>query len=240
MNERDRLFAAGAAGDFIFDERVVRVFPDMISRSVPGYDLVVPMTGLLARRYAQNESRVYDLGCSLGATTLAMQAAIRARSIEIVAVDASAAMVASFRQSLAAEPGDIPVRVIQSDILDVEIEDASVVVMNYTLQFIEPRSRAGLLARIRDGLRPGGVLLLSEKIRFDDPEEQENQTAWHEDYKRAKGYSDLEIAGKRTALENVLKADTEARHRERLAGAGFTKVERWFQCFSFCSYLAVR
>jgi tRNA (cmo5U34)-methyltransferase len=242
MNEKDRLFSsgAGAAGEFVFDERVVRVFPDMISRSVPGYDLVVPLTGMLARRYAQDGSCVYDLGCSLGATTLAMRAAIRARGIQMVAVDTSAAMLASFRARLAAEDSEIPVRVLESDILDVDFEDASVVAMNFTLQFIPPEKRGALMTRICQGLRPGGVLLLSEKIRFETPAEQRDQTAWHEDYKRAMGYSELEIAGKRTALENVLHPDSENEHRQRLAAVGFRSVERWFQCFSFCSYLAIR
>ena len=34
--------------DFVFDEKVAAAFTDMIRRSVPGYEVVVPMTGLLA------------------------------------------------------------------------------------------------------------------------------------------------------------------------------------------------
>lgn len=242
MSDRDVLFAEGAntTGSFVFDERVVRVFPDMISRSVPGYALVVPMTGLLARRYAQDKSRLYDLGCSLGASTLAMRAAVAARPVEIVAVDASPAMVAGCRSNVAEDAGDIPVEVIESDIRDVPVANASVVVLNYTLQFIERKHRAALLERIHSGLRGGGALILSEKIRFPGAWSQDEQTAWHEEYKRARGYSELEIAGKRTALENVLRADSETQHVERLHAAGFRRVERWFQCFSFCSYVAIR
>ena len=71
--EHDNLFTKSRAtsSGFRFDEQVVKVFPDMITRSVPGYELVVPMIGMLARRYAQPGSRIYDLGCSLGAATLA-------------------------------------------------------------------------------------------------------------------------------------------------------------------------
>jgi len=242
VSGKDRLYSGGAdgAGTFVFDERVVRVFPDMISRSVPGYALLVPMTGMLARRYAQPDSRLYDLGCSLGAATLAMRAAVRARPVEIVALDASPAMVAACRSAVDHDQGDVPVTVVEADVRAAPVENASVVAMNYTLQFIEPGERLALLQRIHAGLRPGGVLLLSEKIRFENSVTQADQTAWHEDYKRAKGYSELEIAGKRTALENVLKAETEAQHRARLDAAGFSRVERWFQCFSFCSYLAFR
>ena len=242
MSEKDLLYAdgAGTAGRFVFDEKVVQVFPDMIARSVPGYDLVVPMTGMLARRYARPDSRLYDLGCSLGACTLAMRNAVNARPVRIVAVDTSSAMVERCRKTLIENPGDIPVDVIEADVADVPIENASVVVMNYTLQFIDPAHREELIRKIFAGLGEGGALILSEKIRFSDPSSQVRHTSWHEDFKRAKGYSELEIAGKRTALENVLKADTGQQHRDRLLSAGFRSVERWFQCFSFCSYLAIK
>lgn len=243
MSDRDHLFAGGAeaaAGSFAFDERVVRVFPDMIARSVPGYALVVPMTGMLARRYARAGTRVYDLGCSLGATTLAMRAAVATPGVRIVAVDNAPAMVRRLRERLDAEGAGPPVDVVEADIRDLPFEAASFVVLNFTLQFIEPEERLQLLARIHAALCDGGALVLSEKIRFADEGEQARQTAWHHDFKRAKGYSELEIAGKRAALENVLRPDTEAEHRERLLQAGFRDAGRWFQCFSFCSYIAFR
>jgi tRNA (cmo5U34)-methyltransferase len=245
MNERDRLYRdlAAAPGDFVFDERVVRVFPDMIDRSVPGYATVVPMLGLLARRYARPGSALYDLGCSLGAVALAMRAAVRAPGVRIVAVDNSPDMIRGFEARLAgldAEPGAPPVQAVLQDVLETPIEDASVTALNFTLQFVAPERRPALLRRIAEGTRPGGVLLLSEKIRFDDPLEQELQNAWHLDFKRARGYSELEIARKREALENVLRPETLAAHRERLAAAGFARVHRWFQGFNFVSLVAIR
>lgn len=244
MSEKDRLFAEGGPGprDFVFDERVVRVFPDMIARSVPGYDLVVPLTGLLARRYAQPGSRVYDLGCSLGASSLAMRDAIDAPVREIVAVDRAAAMVQRLQAHLAEHPapGRPPIRVERADILDTSIEDASVVVMNFTLQFVETDKREFLLRRIFAGLRPGGLLILSEKLRFDTAVEHDLQTRWHHDFKRAQGYSELEIARKRDALEEVLLPDSFEGHRRRLEESGFSPVVRWFQAFSFISLAAFR
>jgi tRNA (cmo5U34)-methyltransferase len=72
-NEKDNIYAAPLAepGLFAFDQNVARVFPDMIKRSVPGYTTIIAMTGLMAGRYARQSSVVYDLGCSLGASTLA-------------------------------------------------------------------------------------------------------------------------------------------------------------------------
>jgi tRNA (cmo5U34)-methyltransferase len=244
MSVKDRLFDApvGAAQDFVFDERVVRVFPDMINRSVPGYGLMVPMIGLLARRYARDNSTLYDLGCSLGAAALAMSQAVRAGNCRIVAVDNSPAMIARLRETLAAtgSPPAVPIDAVCEDLENTPIDNASVVVLNFTLQFISRAERAGLLTRIAKGLLPGGILVLSEKVRFEAAQEQALQTEWHHDFKRAQGYSELEIARKRDALENVMKPDSVAQHRERLLQAGFSGVYPWFQAFNFISLVAFR
>jgi len=244
MSERDRLFETEITqpGDFVFDDRVVSVFPDMINRSVPGYGLVVPMIGMLARRYAQPGSNLYDLGCSLGAVSLAMRAAVRAGGVRILAVDRSPDMIRRLGEILrnADEPGLVPVTPLQQDVMETPVDNASVVVLNFTLQFIAPEKRLDLLTRIARGLNPGGILVISEKIRFQDPFEQDVLTEWHQDYKRAQGYSDLEIARKRDALENVMKPDDLTLHRSRLEEAGFGRVVQWFQGFSFISLVAFK
>lgn len=242
MTQRDTLFdeQISRAGDFVFDDRVVQVFPDMINRSVPGYHLIIPMIGLLARRFAQEGSALYDLGCSLGAATLAMRQAVALSSGRIIAVDNAPEMIKRFREVLALEPEGLPVEIRERDIRDIEIEDASVVVLNFTLQFIDQDDRPALLKRIAQGLRPGGILVLSEKLRFEDSLEQQRLTEWHHDFKRAQGYSDLEIARKREALENVLRPESEHTHRARLLDAGFSEVYRWFQGFSFASFVAIK
>lgn len=239
---QDTLFSRPEAqlGDFRFDERVVKVFPDMIARSVPGYPLITPSIALLARRYAQPNSRIYDLGCSLGAATLAIRRAVQTQGIRIIAVDNSEAMIKRCCQLVAEDNSVIPVDVSLGDIEDTDIDNASVVVLNFTLQFLEPKNRQALISRIAEGLRQGGILILSEKIRFSDEGQQNNQTDWHHDFKRAQGYSDLEIAQKRSALENVMKPDTEADHMRRLTEAGFANTYRWFQCFNFASYIAIK
>ena len=242
MSDKDRLFEDSpfTVGDFQFDDRVVRVFPDMINRSVPGYALLIPMIGMLARRYAQPDSHIYDLGCSLGAAVLAMRSAVQQNGVRFVAVDNSAAMMARLEQELAAEEAVSPIELRLEDLDQTSIENASVTVLNLTLQFLEPRHRQRLLTTIARGTRPGGIVLLTEKIRFSDPAEQALQTDWYHDFKRAQGYSILEIASKRDALERVLQPDTNHRHLARLRAAGWQTAVRWFQAFNFVSYLAIR
>jgi tRNA (cmo5U34)-methyltransferase len=243
MNDkRDDLFAKNRARTqgFRFDEQVVKVFPDMIARSVPGYELIVPMIGLLARRYAQADTRIYDLGCSLGAASLAMAGAVVAPGVEIIAVDNARAMIERLEKTLAGDAARVPILARLGDIRETPIENASVVVLNFTLQFVDRGARLALLQRIANGMQAGGVLIVSEKICFENADEQSEQTDWHHDFKRTQGYSELEIARKRNALEKVLLPDTEAEHLARFERAGFHRPRRWFQCFSFVSYIAFK
>lgn len=226
--------------DFAFDERVASVFPDMIRRSVPGYGDIIALLGLFAEQYAKEGSTLYDLGCSLGAATLSLRHRITVPGCRIVAIDNAAAMVERCREHMANDLSPTPVEVICADIRDVAIENASVVVLNFTLQFLSPNERLTLLKNIYNGLLPGGVLVLSEKIRFADEHCQQFEESMHLAFKRANGYSELEISQKRQALENVLIPETLEQHHERLSEAGFSSSATWFQAFNFASLVAFR
>jgi tRNA (cmo5U34)-methyltransferase len=130
--------------------------------------------------------------------------------------------------------------VTEQDIAETPVENASVVVLNFTLQFIPPAERFQLLEKIQRGMRTGGVLILSEKVVFADSHLDRLLVDIHHDFKRAHGYSDLEISQKRSALENVLVPETIPAHRERLLRAGFGSCDVWFQCFNFMSMLAIK
>ena len=225
---------------FKFDEKVAAVFPDMIQRSVPGYQAIIAAIGLLAGRFARPDSVCYDLGCSLGAATFSMLQHIGAPNCRLVAVDNSAAMLSRFRERLQKEAPNANVDIRCADIRDITIENASVVVLNFTLQFIPPEDRLAFLRNIQNGLMPGGLLILSEKLCFDDIRQQDLQTDMHHAFKRAQGYSDLEISQKRSALENVLIPETFKTHQNRLLEAGFSSAEVWFQYFNFASILALK
>ena len=212
----------------------------MIRRSVPGYETIIALTGLLAEQYVQPESHCYDLGCSLGAATLAMRSRIRQPRCRIIAVDNAEAMTSRCQQHVREAGEGVEVDVICADIQDVTIENASVVVLNFTLQFIESAARQTLLEKIYAGMRPGGALVLSEKIAFVDKAEQQRMDALHVAFKKANGYSDLEISQKRSALENILIPDTLDQHHQRLTSVGFDSIDTWFRCINFVSLLAVK
>lgn len=239
--KNDKLFSdVQPLVDFVFDDAVADVFPDMIRRSVPGYETVISMLGVLAQHYAQNNTHVYDLGCSLGAATLAMHRQTRALDLQHICVDNSAAMVKRCRSKLQRHMPNANLEVLCDDIEAIEINNASLVVVNFTLQFIPPESRLKLLKKIADGLMPGGALVLSEKLVFEDESVNQLHIDLHHTFKRANGYSDLEISQKRAAIENVLVPDTQQEHLERLSQAGFDQTIQWFQNFNFASFVAIK
>jgi len=223
---------------FTFDKKVAAVFPDMIKRSVPGYATVIAMTGVLAGQYAQANSKCYDLGCSLGESSFAMADATRDIDCTIIAIDNSQQMLDECRKRLLLIGAAERVNLLCADILDVDFERVSVAVMNYTLQFIDISERDALMKRLFDALLPGGILLLSEKIKFEDEQANHRLIDMHHAFKKANGYSDLEISQKRTALENVLLPETIEDHKLRLTKAGFENIDIWFQCFNFISLIA--
>ncbi len=239
---RDSLYADPLSehGLFTFDDSVARVFPDMIKRSVPGYSTIVSMTGLLAGKYASAGSSLYDLGCSLGASTLAMRQNVQQPDCRIISVDNSTAMLERCQTIVDTDTHDTPVTLTCADAQDVVITNASVVVLNFTLQFIPRAVRDQVISAIYQGLLPGGIMVLSEKVTFEDPHLDALNIDLHHQFKRANGYSELEVARKRNALETVLLPETLNQHKQRIASAGFSSCDVWFQCFNFASIIALK
>ncbi len=222
---------------FEFNETVANVFQDMISRSVPGYTLLLHMIGLYADIFIQPGSRIFDLGCSLGEATLVIADRVEDIDCEIIAVDNSTAMISKCER-LPDSPQKIEWRC--EDIRQTEINNASMVVLNLTLQFLPPEERPALLRKVFRGLNPGGILVLSEKVVFEDATESERMVQLYQGFKKTMGYSDLEISQKRNALENVLIPDSEQQHFQRLNDAGFGEIYQCFRSFNFVSYLAIK
>ena len=229
---------------FRFNDDVAKVFPDMLQRSVPGYSATIEAIGSLAARYVQADTNCYDLGCSLGAATLAMRQGIGKTGCRIVAVDTAPAMTERCREIIAednrqfAPPTDV--EIVEGDIRDVIITNASMVVLNYTLQFLMMEDRDVLMRTIHDGLIDGGILVLSEKVVDENPEMEQLLVDLHHEHKRRNDYSALEVSRKRAALENVLIPETVSAHHNRLRDAGFRQAAVWLRYFNFVSIIAIK
>lgn len=241
---KDEIFASRGSGSepFEFNDAVAEVFPDMLRRSIPGYAESIRAIGSLAAAFVRADTRCYDLGCSLGAASLAIQRNVSEPGCHIVAVDNAAAMVKRCREAIASEslPQGPEVTVVEADIRAIEIVQASMVVMNYTLQFLPVAYRAAMLQNIHAGMIDGGIFLLSEKVVDPDESIEALLVELHHDYKRRNAYSEMEISRKRAALENVLIPDSLDTHFGRLAEAGFRHAGVWLRHFNFVSLVAVK
>jgi len=241
----DKIYETNAGDEpFRFNAAVARVFPDMLQRSIPGYSATLEAIGSLAARYVRKDTNCYDLGCSLGAATLAMRQGIRASGCNIVAVDTAPAMIERCREVLAEDqrlnPSGTTVDVVEADIRDVAMTNASMVVLNYTLQFLAMPDRDALMRSIYAGLNDGGILVLSEKVVDENDDLERLLVDLHHEHKRRNNYSALEISRKRAAIENVLVPETVAAHRSRLTAAGFRHSAVWLRYFNFVSIIAIR
>ena len=227
--------------DFEFDRNVVSVFEDMINRSVPGYATIVHNIAHFAEKFGQRNTRCYDLGCSLGAATLAIRKGIEnIEETSIVSIDTSQDMLNRAKIYIEEDRHTSPVTFKQSDIREIDINNASIVVLNFILQFIPIEDRQQMLSTIFNGMTEGGCLILSEKVSFDDAIIQETLTDIHHQFKLEQGYSELEIAQKRDAIENIMKLEYADTHLKRLRNIGFRSSMQWFQNTAFCSFFAIK
>ncbi|MBI2603125.1 MAG: methyltransferase domain-containing protein [Deltaproteobacteria bacterium] len=211
----------------------------MAVRSIPFYQEVQSCITAWAEAYSKEESTIYDIGCSTG-TTLALLCQDIPWHLDLIGVDSSQAMLDNAEAKLA--PFRIKNRVSLQcqNALDMKFQDASMIICNFTLQFIPVRERFTLLQKIFSGLKSGGLLFLSEKIRSAVPAFQETQTYIYESFKRKNGYSQNEIERKKESLDNVLVPLTLTEQYDLLERAGFSTVDIVLKWHSFVSIVALK
>lgn len=240
---KDKLFedsSITSPGSFVFDQRVAAVFDDMVSRSVPGYQTIQLLVADLACSFAK-DGLIYDLGCSTGATIKAI--AKRAKNtLRVIGIDNSPDMVERCRNNISSLDA-IDSEVILSDLTEANIFSrgkADVIILNLTLQFIRPPLRSAFLQRCFQALNKDGALLLVEKTIEEDPILNTLFIDYYHSFKKEMGYSEMEIAAKREALENVLIPMSRVENEKLLQNAGFSRIGTFFQWFNFAGFLALR
>jgi tRNA (cmo5U34)-methyltransferase len=228
------------SSDFKFDKKVVTVFDDMVTRSVPFYIEIQRMIGELASEYAKEGTNVYDLGCSTGTTMVNMDSSV-SKSIKFIGIDDSNQMLEQCRENLIKAGMTRDFELVNFDLnKSVEIKNASVVVLCLTLQFIRPLYRVKLLEEIRKGMNEGSALILVEKILGEESSLNRNFIRYYYDFKKRNHYSDMEISQKREALENVLVPYKLSEDIDMLLTSGFSHCEVFFKWYNFAGMIAFK
>jgi len=210
----------------------------MIRRSVPGYGLTLEMIGVVAQKaFGEKEGIAYDLGCSLGASMFPILASTQAT---VIGVDLSSDMLSQANKNLGNKFSD-RYELRCEGLSDFQFDhSARLIVSNLTLQFLPLEERLELLQRAYDSLEPGGVFLMSEKFISESTANNNLLIDLHHTFKATQGYSEMEIARKRDAIDNVLIPETSEIHLSRLRNLGFDNPVCWYQCFNFASFLAIK
>ncbi len=222
---------------FEFNETVVNVFDDMLNRSVPLYRETIKRQVQLSERFYQPGSMIFDFGCSNGNFGLRLLEIMGKKDFSMTAVDNSREMLKTYKERLSNRPNEENIELVYDKIQNVIVKNASVVIVNLTLQFIPVAERANLIKTIYDGLLPSGILLITEKTVHENDSLTKLQQEFYYKYKKENGYSNLEISQKRDALENVLIPETIESHNKRFNDAGFDKIDIWQKWFNFTSFL---
>lgn len=241
VKQKDQLFdRSGPEMDFKFDEATATVFDDMVSRSVPFYDEIQRMACEIAADFATEDSNLFDLGCSTGTTLVELDKYINPGT-RFVGIDNSAEMLKKARLKLQDTGITRPYDLIQADLHhDKVVDNASVVIMILMLQFMRPLYRERVIKNIYEGMRPNSCIILVEKLTASDGLINRLFIKYYYEMKRRNGYSELEIAQKREALENVLIPYQWEENRDLLKWAGFRHIEIFFRWYNFCGIIALK
>ena len=241
MEKQDKLFEEGNVSGlpFSFNQEVTEVFEDMIDRSVPGYTTSLNIIQQQTKQFFKEETNIYDLGCSLGASTIALLNAVHG-NFKIIAIDSSESMIKACQNRFKEQIKADQINFLKEDILDSEIKNASVVVINFALQFLKIGDRSELFRKIYKGLVPGGILILSEKVHFNSQGKTEEMSDIYHSFKSINGYSELEISSKRDSLEGVLVTETEDQHLARAKDSGFKNPDKLMSNLNFLTYKFIK
>ncbi len=240
--DKDALFdhKRKLASDFDFGKETARVFDDMLDRSVPFYPEIQRMMGEMAADFAVPGTNLYDLGCSTGTTFLQLDKIV-SPEVNFVGIDSSEEMLKKAEDKLRQSGLTRKYELIPLDLnKGVPIMDASVVIMNLTLQFIRPLFRRKVIQDVAEGLNQGGCLILLEKVLSSNSTVNRLFIKYYYELKKRNGYSELEIAQKREALENVLIPYHFEENKELLLANGFKTCDIFFKWYNFCGILALK
>jgi len=242
MEKKDKIFLDHPRfHKFVFNDQVASVFDDMVARSIPFYDEIHAIILDLVDKFYIKNCLIYDLGCSTGTTIALINSHLKnqKKSAHFVGIDNSPSMLLKCQEKM--KKNKIKTATLTcDDILNINFEPSQIIIMNYTLQFIDPKKRQLILGRIYKALQPGGIFIFSEKIKSEGLVINDLLIDLYHDFKKRNGYSDLEIARKRDALENVLIPLESKKQLKLLQKSGFKKSEEIFRWYNFACFIGIK
>jgi tRNA (cmo5U34)-methyltransferase len=224
-----------------FSFTTIRDFDAHIAREIRGYETLFSIASGLADTVIATGTNVYDLGCSTGRFLVSLAKRIadetdtfRRRYVQFIGIEPN--------DNFADRHRDAPdsVTFIRKRVTpSTQFENASLISAIFTLQFIPIHERQPVVRNIYEGLNPGGVFLLAEKVYSSDPEIDRLINNSHLDFKR-------EITDAAQILENdvrlrsIMRPLTLQENVSLLGNAGFNRCECFWRVNNFVALIAIK
>jgi tRNA (cmo5U34)-methyltransferase len=227
-------------GAWKFDDAVTRVFSDMLSRSIPQYEVMRRAVFDVGSAFVKPGTHIVDVGCSRGDALEPFVSRFGAQN-RCLGLEISEPMLAASRHRFEEE--------IQNGLVEIRKADlrtgfpevrASVILSVLTVQFVPIEHRQKLLFQMARQLEPGGGLVFVEKVLGASASINHLLVELYHQVKMENGYSEEEIERKRLSLEGVLVPVTAAWNEELLKSAGFRQVDCFWRFLNFAGWVAVK
>lgn len=230
-------------GKWTFDQGVAGVFDEMLERSIPSYETMRGLVFELGCSFVRRGdlATIVDLGASAG-DAIAPFVEKYGATARYELVEISDPFLEKLRDRFAGflEAGRLAVRKVDLRTDYPPVAGASLVLSILTLQFTPIEYRAAILRRIFESLRPGGALILVEKVLGSDAALDALFVDRYLALKARNGYSREEIDRKRLSLEGVLVPVSADWNVELLERAGFRSIDSFFRHLNFAGWIAVK
>ena len=227
---------------WVFDESVAKTFTSHVTKSVPLYQEVQTLAVNMADWFVEDDSTIYDVGCSTGTTLRELYGRHKSKkNIQLIGIDNSSAMVDKAREGSKGLNPKI-LNFLCQDILEYDLPAniASAIYSLYSLQFTSLSKRRELCKKIHASLKEHGAFILVEKIIDSDYRVADMFTNLHCERKVEMGLKPEENYHKTQSLRGVLNPLTVEGNITLLKESGFSRVSTFFQWCNFVGFVAIK
>lgn len=210
-------------------------FDNHISNSIRGYNNLWEDIVKISKYFVENDTNVYDLGCSSGKLIKALHEYNKenAPTASYYGIDLEQNFVKDFNTK------DARVNLVCGDISNYSYNRTSFATSIFTLQFTPLESRYEIVKRIYESMNPGAGFIVAEKTISEDAKIQDMMTSLYYEYKR-NHFSGDEILDKEKKLRYMMKPQTDEYLITMLSETGFTRQQKIWQSYNFTAYLAIK
>lgn len=226
-----------------FDDDVAKIFDKHVRQSIPHYDDLQKYLASIAEWYLKDNSLVYDLGCSTGATAIKLSELSINTKFKLIGLDSNKKMIDLAKKKVKKIKNNKNINFVfkEQNILKIKkFEKANLFYSVLLFPFLNYNEKNLLLNKISKSLHIDGALISVEKIRAKNSYFEDIFTQLYFDYKIRQKLTHEEIMKKAKSLRSSMHLCSEAQTKALLKKNGFKNFDIFFRCFNFIGYIATK